>query len=103
VRQKIEAGAGVLRFCFSEDGLLYEGQHLEHARLVVFEKLTRSIIEMHHDKVFADHQGVKRTRDLITLNYVWPHMDKEIEIYVRQCESCARLKGGRNPIVPLGE
>jgi transposase InsO family protein len=30
-------------------------------------------------------------------------MDKEIEIYVQQCESCARLKGDRHPTAPLGE
>jgi hypothetical protein len=30
-------------------------------------------------------------------------MDRDIEIYVKQCESCATLKVGRHPTAPLGE
>jgi hypothetical protein len=58
------------------------------AKLVVPQKLTRSVIELHHDKVFAGHQGVKQTRDLIKLNYFWPNMDRDIETYIKQCDSC---------------
>jgi hypothetical protein len=54
VRNGIEPG-----YLISEDGILYEGPDLGPARLVVPEKLTRSILELHHDKVFAGHQGVK--------------------------------------------
>jgi hypothetical protein len=42
-------------YLISEYGLLYVGQELEHVRLVVPAELTRSIIELHHDKVFAGH------------------------------------------------
>jgi hypothetical protein len=87
----------------SEDGLLYVGSGLEHARLVVPEKLTRPIIELHHDKFFAGHQGMKRTRALVKLNYFWPNMDRDIDTYVKQCESCAKFKAGRQHIAPLGE
>jgi transposase InsO family protein len=76
---------------------------LENARLVVPAKLTRSVIEMHHDKVFAGHQGVKRTRELIKLNYFWPSMDRDVDTYVEECESCARLKAGRHPTAALGQ
>jgi hypothetical protein len=69
--------------------------------LVVPNKLIQPVIEMHHDKVFAGHQGVKRTRDLIKLNYFWPYMDRDVETYVRQCESCTKFKVGRQPTAPL--
>lgn len=64
VRAGIEPG-----HVLSEDGLLYVGPELEHAKLFVPEQLKRSVLELHHDKVFAGHQGTKRTRDLIKLNY----------------------------------
>jgi transposase InsO family protein len=90
-------------YLISEDGLLYVGQDLGHARLVVPEKLTRSVIELHHDKVFAGHHGVKRTPHLIKLNYFWPNMKRGIDTYIKQCDSCAQLKAGRHPTAPLGE
>jgi hypothetical protein len=53
-----------LGFILSDDGLLYKGDKLSEAKLIVPEKLIRPVIQMHHDKVFARHQGIKRTRDL---------------------------------------
>jgi hypothetical protein len=46
---------------------------------------------------------VKRTRALIKPNYFWPIMDRDVETYVMQCESCAKFKAGRHPTAPLGE
>jgi len=48
-----------LGFVFSADGLLYKGDKLNEAKLVVPEKLTRAVIRIHHDKVFVGHQGIK--------------------------------------------
>ncbi|PNF43061.1 hypothetical protein B7P43_G04743 [Cryptotermes secundus] len=74
-----------------------------HARLFVPETLRQLLIELHHDKVFAGHQGAKRNRDLVKLHYFWPNMDRDIDRYVKQCDSCAKFKAGRQPIAPLGE
>jgi hypothetical protein len=67
------------------------GSDLEHAKLIVPEKLTQPIIETHHDKDFAGHQGVKRTRDLVKLNYFWPSRNQDIENYVKQYDKGTRL------------
>jgi hypothetical protein len=99
---KARSGNGSV-YLISEDGLLYMGSDLEHAKLVVPEKLIQPIIEAHHDKVFAGHQGVKRTRDLVKLNYFWPSMNQDIENYVDKCDSYSKFKVGRQPIAPLGE
>lgn len=90
-------------FVITADGLLYEGHTLEEARLVVPDTLILPIIEIHHDKVFAGHQRIKRTCDSLRLNYIRPTLNRDVEQYVRQCESCAKLKSGRNPTAPLGE
>jgi hypothetical protein len=87
----------------SEDGLLYVGFKREHARLVVPAELKRSIIELRHDKVFAGHQGVKRTCDLVKLYYFWPNMNQDIDLYVKQCDSCAKFKAGRQATGELPE
>jgi hypothetical protein len=98
VRNVIEPG-----YLISEDGILYEGSDLGHARLFVPEKLIRPILELHHDKVFAGHQGAKRTCDLVKMRYFWPNIDRDIEAYVQQCDSCAKFKAGRQPTAPLVE
>jgi hypothetical protein len=96
--------AGTRSECLiSEDGLLHVGQDVEHVRLVVSEKFTRPIIELHHDKVLAGHQDVKRTCDLVNFNDFWPNMDRDIDIYVKQCDSCSKFKTGRQPTAPLGK
>ena len=56
---------------------------------------------MHHDKVFAGHQGTKRTRDLLKLYYYWQNMKMDVGAYVKEFESCLKLKVGKNPTAPL--
>jgi len=68
-----------LGFVLSTDGLLYKGDKLSGAKLVVPETLVRKVIQMHHDEVFAGHQGIKRTRDLSKLHYYWPNMNRDVE------------------------
>jgi hypothetical protein len=92
-----------LGFVLSTDGLLYKGNKLSDAKLVVPETLIRPVIQMHHDKVFAGHQGIKRTRDLLKLHYYWPNMNKDVEEYVKECESWSKLKVGKNPTASLGD
>ena len=92
-----------LGFALSTDRLLYKGDKLSEAKLLVPEMLTRPIIHKHHDKVFAGHQGIKQTRDLLKLHYYWPNMNRDMENYVKPCESCSKLKVQKNPTAPLGE
>ena len=47
-----------LGFVLSTNGLLYKGDKLSDAKLAVPETLTRPVIQMHHYKVFAGHQGI---------------------------------------------
>jgi len=92
-----------LEFVLSTDRLLYKGDKLSDAKLVVPETLIRPVIHMHHDKVSAGHQGIKRTRDLLKLHYYWPIMNRDVEAYVKECESYSKLKVEKNPTAPLGE
>src|SRR5215813_10123300 len=48
----------------------------------------------------AGHLGYIKTLNLITRDYWWPRMSREIEEYVRACELCVRTKASR--IAPPG-
>ena len=91
-----------LGFELSTDGLLYKGDKLSEGKLVVPETLIRPVIQMRHDKVFAGHQCIKGTRYLLKLRYYWPKINRDVEKYVQQCESCSKHKVGKNPTA-LGE
>jgi hypothetical protein len=59
-----------LKFTRDEDGILYEGKEPDTLRVVVPRSLVTDILRMHHDILYAGHQGIKRTRDFIKLRYV---------------------------------
>ena len=72
-----------LRFVLSTDGLLYKVDKLSEAKLFVPETLVKEVIQMHQDKVFAGHQGIKHTTYLLKLHYYWPNMNRDVEEYVK--------------------
>lgn len=45
-----------------------------------------------HDSITAGHPGVKKTYTAIAEEYWWPSMRKDIEQYVKCCDSCQRVK-----------
>ena len=47
--------------------------------------------------------GVKRTCELLALNFWWRGMRKSVEDYVKECDSCQRRKGSREYTAPLGD
>jgi hypothetical protein len=75
----------------------------EGPKVVVPVSPREQIIRQNHDPVFAGHQGEKRTLSNLRLSYYWPSMSKDVEKFIRECSSCARMKGERNPQGPLDE
>ncbi|KAK8994844.1 hypothetical protein V6N11_045913 [Hibiscus sabdariffa] len=45
-----------------------------------------------HDSKWAGHPGMHRTLALVTDQYYWPHMDRDIEAYVKTCLICQQDK-----------
>jgi transposase InsO family protein len=70
---------------------------------MVPKKLIHHIIKVNHDSVYVVHPGVKRTYELISLNYSWPGMRNSIKDYVKMCDACQRRKEEREFVVPLGD
>jgi len=63
------------------------------------------VIRENHDAAYAAHPGVKRTCELLALNFWWPGMRKSVEDYVKEWDSCQRRKGNRKhrPLLATSE
>jgi hypothetical protein len=70
-------------------GILYrikEDNLLRVIRRYEFEGL----MYMMHNHELSAHFGIKATQDKIRERYYWKNMLKDIEIYVKSCDSCQR-------------
>jgi hypothetical protein len=59
-------------------------------------ELRLSIMESEHDTKVAGHMGQDKTVEIIKRNFYWPSMVKDIEDFVRSCETCQRTKTPRH-------
>ena len=55
-------------------------------------RLREDIVRLHHDSPLAGHPGRYKTHELITRNYWWPGIQRDIRKYVQGCEKCQRVK-----------
>ena len=51
-------------------------------------KLRAEIIRLHHDMPVGGHGGQWKTVELVTRNFWWPGVTKEIKQYVEGCDAC---------------
>ena len=55
------------------------------------DKQTREeLLKAHHDG--QDHFGVAKIQAAISRDYLWPGVSRDVETYIRSCDSCARNK-----------
>ena len=60
------------------------------------EKLKLSIFESRHDSPLAGHFGQDKTYQLISRDFYWPGMTKEVRDYVSSCFYCNRNKSSNH-------
>ena len=65
------------------------------------KKLRVEIIWLHHDTPIAGHGGQWKTVELVTRNYWWPGVIKEVKQYVKECDQCQRMKNRAD--MPVGK
>ena len=63
------------------------------------EKLRVEIIRLHHDLLIAGHGGQWKMVELVTRNYWWPEVTKEIKQYLEGCDQCQRIKNRAEMLV----
>ena len=56
------------------------------------EELRAEVIWLHHNVPAAGHGGRWKIVELVTRNYWWPGVTKDVEKYVEGCDACQRMK-----------
>jgi len=102
-KQELGTYASKRQFFLDEDGVMYRRQPGDKHQIVVPRSLIYDVIKESHNPVYVVHPGVKRTHDLILLNYWWSSMRRSIVDYIRKCDQCQRRKEDREYIAPLGD
>ena len=72
-----------------EDGLMLKE---EKVYVPKDKELRTEIIRLHHDTPVGGHGGQWKTIELVTRNFWWPGVMKEVKRYVEGCDSCQRNK-----------
>jgi len=51
------------------------------------EKSRVEVIWLHHDTLVGGHRGQWKTTELVTRNFWWPGVTKEVKKYVERCDA----------------
>jgi len=90
VEELKKAGVKTLR---DEEWEIEDGIVLKEGRIYVLEgELRGKVIRLHHDTPVGGHGGRWKTTELVTRNYWWPGVTKEVGRYVDGCDTCQRYK-----------
>jgi len=60
------------------------------------DQLQLRLIQEHHDTALAGHPGWAKTFDVLDRQYYWKDMRKQVDQYVRNCQSCQRSRTSRH-------
>ena len=71
-----------------EDGIIIKKERIYMPE----EKLRSKVIQLHHDTPVEGYRGRWKTTELVTRNYWWPGVTKEVRKYVDECNACQRYK-----------
>ena len=63
------------------------------------KELRAEIIWWHHDVPVAGHGGQWKTVELVTRNYWWPGVMRNIGRYVEGCDLCQKMKNRMEEVV----
>jgi len=91
VEEMKRVGVKVLR---DEEWREHEGLMLKEGKVYVpkDEKLRAEVIRLHHDTPVGGHGGQWKTTELVTRNFWWPGVSREVKRYVEGCDACQRNK-----------
>ncbi|SJL18527.1 uncharacterized protein ARMOST_22120 [Armillaria ostoyae] len=67
------------------NGILYYDNRIYVPR---HSSLRGEIIAQSHDHITAGHPGIAKTRELVQREYWWPKIQKDVEAYIKGCETC---------------
>jgi len=91
VEEMKKAGVKMLR---DEEWREENGLMLKEGKVYVpkDEALRVEIIRLHHDTPMGGHGGQWNTAEMVTRNFWWPEVTREVKRYVEGCDACQRNK-----------
>jgi len=97
VEEMKRAGVKMLR---DEEWRQEDGLMLKEGKVYVpkDEKLRAEVIRLHHDTPVGGHGGQWKTVELVTRNFWWPEVTREVKRYVEGCNACQRNKNRTQPL-----
>ena len=66
-------------------------------RLVIPKAIRRQVFHLIHDDMTGGHLGVVRTREQLQRRVYWPGWSKDVDLFRKTCEPCARFHRGKAP------
>ena len=76
------------------NGLLVRKENPEH--VYVPTTFRKTIIQLNNDSEYSGNLGIDKTSDLVSRNFYWPRIRKDISGYVKACKTCATKKDDRH-------
>jgi len=64
--------------------------------IYVPEGLRQWVIRSEHDSKVAGHFGRERTLELLSRNFYWSNMERDVRKYCSECDNCQRTKAPRH-------
>jgi hypothetical protein len=72
---------------------LNNGEKEQECHLIcVPENNCEAVMKMCHASLMANHPGIKLTLDICRRYYYWPGMTNDVELFVKACITCGRVK-----------
>uniref|UniRef100_A0A5S6QPX8 RNA-directed DNA polymerase n=1 Tax=Trichuris muris TaxID=70415 RepID=A0A5S6QPX8_TRIMR len=89
-----------------EDGILLRrwddcSRQQPRRLIVVPSRMQAQVLSGLHDGVSGGHFGKQRTLAKARSRFYWPGMAKDVELWCKSCDVCARRKGHRRNRLPL--
>ena len=87
VEEMKQAGVKMLRdeeWCQEDSLMLKEGK----VYIPKDEKLRAEVIRLYHDIPVGGHGGQWKIAELVTRNFWWPEVTREVKRYVEECDAC---------------
>ena len=75
---------GIIVHKFSDESMI---------QLVVLTALRRRLFELTHAGPLAAHLGPQITLQQLRALYYWPNMNRDVQLWYRQCQICVQAKG----------
>ncbi|XP_049516909.1 uncharacterized protein LOC119455960 [Dermacentor silvarum] len=77
-------------------GLLYRHYRDRRGRildqLIVPERYRADLLTLCHGNGWSGHLGINKTKERLLLEYYWPGCFRDVENYVRPCDTCKRVQ-----------